>query len=536
MTSKYRSDYTIGEDNIQLWGMDIHNPVFFVSASLIVIFVMATIQFPEHASDILANVRGWCVATFDSFMMISVSVILFFCLALTVLPVAKVRIGGADAKPEFSRASWFAMLFAAGMGIGLMFWGVAEPMTYYTGSGGTPFGVQPHTPQAADLAMAATMYHWGFHAWAIYAVIALALAFFSFNCRLPLTLRSAFYPLLGERCWGWPGHVIDTFAVLATIFGLATSLGLGAAQVNAGLTMLFGVEDALNTKLSVIIFVTFIAVLSVVRGLEGGVKVLSNINMVLAGLLLVFIAIIGGNIGIFAAVFDTGVNYLTQIVPLSNWMGRDDQQWMQDWTVFYWAWWVSWSPFVGMFIARVSKGRTVREFIVAVLLVPTCVTLVWMSVFGMNGLYQAQNGIGSLANGMDAMSLATFQMLENLPFSGITTIVGVVLVLVFFVTSSDSGSLVIDGITAGGKHDAPVPQRIFWASMEGLLAGALLYGGGREALAALQAGTVAAGIPFTIVLLLVCVSLYKGLSANVREAATPAGVESESLATGGKST
>ena len=232
----------------------------------------------------------------------------------------------------------------------------------------------------------------------------------------------------------------------------------------------------------------------------------------------------------FAALLDTGSNYLEQIVPLSNWVGRNDRQWMQDWTVFYWAWWVSWSPFVGMFIARVSRGRSVREFVIVVLIVPTLVTLLWMSVFGMNGLYQAQNGIGSLANGMSSMSLATFQMLENLPFSGVTTVVGVVLVLVFFITSSDSGSLVIDGITAGGKHDAPVPQRIFWASMGGLLAGALLYGGGREALAALQAGTVAAGIPFTLVLLLVCLSLYKGLSAQVREAARLERKRSESLA------
>jgi BCCT family betaine/carnitine transporter len=428
-----------------------------------------------------------------------------------------VRLGGVDAKPEFSRMSWFSMLFAAGMGIGLMFWGVAEPMTYYTGAGGTPLGVAPATPEAADMAMAATLYHWGLHAWAIYAVIALALGFFSFNCKLPLTLRSAFYPILGERCWGWPGHVIDTFAVLATIFGLATSLGLGASQVNAGLTMLFGVEEGINTKISIIIFVTFIATLSVVRGLEGGVKILSNANMLLALALLTFVALVGGNISVAGAVLDTAGNYLGNILPLSNWVGRDDEQWMQDWTVFYWAWWVSWSPFVGMFIARVSKGRTVRELLVAVLLVPTLVTVVWMSVFGMNALHQAQNGIGSLADGMSSMSLATFQMLENLPFNELTTLIGVVLVLVFFITSSDSGSLVIDGITAGGKHDAPVPQRIFWATMEGLLAAALLYGGGQQALAALQAGTVAAGIPFTLILLVVCFSLYKGLNAHLRE-------------------
>ena len=517
MTSKYRSDHTIGEDNIQLWGMDIHNPVFLISASLIIVFVLVTIQFPAQANEVLTATRGWCLATFDSFMMMAVNAILLFCLTLIVLPVSRVRLGGANAKPEFRRLSWFAMLFAAGMGIGLMFWGVAEPMTYYTGAGGTPLGVLPQTPEAADMAMAATLYHWGLHAWAIYAIVALALGFFSFNCKLPLTLRSAFYPLLGERCWGWPGHIIDTFAVLATIFGLATSLGLGASQVNAGFAMLFGVEEGINTKVSIIIFVTFIATLSVVRGLEGGVKVLSNFNMLLAAAFLAFIALAGGNISVVGAVLDTAGNYLGNIIPLSNWVGRVDEPWMQDWTVFYWAWWVSWSPFVGMFIARISKGRTVRELLVAVLLVPTLVTVVWMSVFGMNALHQAQNGIGSLGDGISSMSLATFQMLENLPFSELTTMVGVVLVLVFFITSSDSGSLVIDGITAGGKHDAPVPQRIFWATMEGLLAAALLYGGGQQALAALQAGTVAAGIPFTVILLVVCISLYKGLNAHWRE-------------------
>jgi BCCT family betaine/carnitine transporter len=305
--------------------------------------------------------------------------------------------------------------------------------------------------------------------------------------------------------------------VLATIFGLATSLGLGASQVNAGLSMLFGVEEALNTKLSIIIFITFIATISVVRGLDGGVKILSNFNMLLAFALLTFLILVGSDISVVGAVVDTAGNYLGNIIPLSNWAGRDDEQWMQDWTVFYWAWWVSWSPFVGMFIARVSKGRTVREFIIAVLLVPTLVTLIWMSVLGMNALHQAQSGIGSLADGMSSMSLATFQMLENLPYSELTTLVGVVLVLVFFITSSDSGSLVIDSITAGGKHDVPVPQRVFWATMEGLLAAALLYGGGQQALSALQAGTVIAGIPFTVILLLVCFSLYKGLNANLQE-------------------
>jgi BCCT family betaine/carnitine transporter len=390
-------------------------------------------------------------------------------------------------------------------------------MAYFSGWGGTPFAVEAFSPEAADIAMAATLYHWGLHAWAIYAIVGLSLAFFCYNKGLPLTLRSAFYPLLGDRIWGWPGHLIDIVAVLATIFGLATSLGLGASQAAAGLHFLFDVPNTLNTKIAIIIGVTFLALISVVRGLEGGVKVLSNINMVIAALLLLFVVIAGPTMVIITGIGSTAYEYFSQLVPLSLWTGRDDQQWMQDWTVFYWAWWVSWSPFVGMFIARISRGRTVREFIVSVLLVPTLVTLVWMSAFGLSALDQAQNGVGELANGISQVSLATFQMLENLPFPQITTGIGILLVMVFFVTSSDSGSLVIDSITAGGKLDAPVPQRIFWAVMQGLIAGALLFGGGKAALGALQAGAIATGLPFTAVLLVMCITLYRELAKTERE-------------------
>ncbi len=515
MTERYQSDYETGEDNIQVLGLDIHNPVFLVSASLIIAFVVAVLQFPEQANAVLSSVRAWSLATFDSFVMLAVNAILLLCLFLVVSPLGKVRIGGDGASPQFSRPSWFAMLFAAGMGIGLMFWGVAEPMVYFTGWSGTPLNVEPWTPEAAELAMAATVYHWGLHAWAIYAVVGLALAFFTYNCGLPLTLRSAFYPLLGERCWRWPGHVIDTFAVLATIFGLATSLGLGASQINAGMSMLFGADDALNTKLSIIVCVTFIAIISVVRGLDGGIKLLSNFNMVLAALLLVFIALLGAAGDVLGWVFATSGDYLSHMVALSNPFGReDDVQWMRDWTVFYWAWWVSWSPFVGLFIARISQGRTVREFMLAVLLIPTLVTIIWMSVFGMNAIAQAQAGVGELADGVSSISLATFQMLDNLPLAEFTTLVGIVLVLIFFITSSDSGSLVIDSITAGGKLDAPVSQRIFWAVIQGLIAAVLLYGGGKQALNALQAGTVATGIPFTLVLVFISIGLLKGLRSG----------------------
>jgi BCCT family betaine/carnitine transporter len=334
---------------------------------------------------------------------------------------------------------------------------------------------------------------------------------------MPLTLRSAFFPLLGDRIWGWPGHIIDIIAVLATIFGLATSLGLGASQVAAGLNFLFDVPDTINTKIGIIIGVTFLAVISVVRGLDGGVKILSNLNMAVATLLLAFVIIAGPTIAIFTGIGNTALEYAKQLIPLSSWTGREDEQWMQDWTVFYWAWWVSWSPFVGMFIARISRGRTVREFLVAVLLIPTLVTLIWMSSFGTSALEQAQQGVGELANGVSSVSLATFQMLENLPYPQITTGLGVLLVMVFFVTSSDSGSLVIDSITAGGKLDAPVPQRIFWAVMGGLIAGTLLYGGGDAALGALQAGAIATGLPFTVILLVMCLTLFRGLTQTLSE-------------------
>ena len=362
------------------------------------------------------------------------------------------------------------------------------------------------------MAMGATMYHWGLHPWAIYGVVALSLAFFAFNKGMPLTIRSAFYPLFGDKVWGWPGDVIDTLAVLATIFGLATSLGLGAQQAASGIGVLSGGEAGLNTQIAVIVGVTAAALVSVVRGLDGGVKVLSNVNMVLAGVLLLFVILVGATATFFTTLFTTAADYVTSFAALSNPFGREDEAWFHGWTVFYWAWWISWSPFVGMFIARVSRGRTVREFVTAVLIVPTLVTVVWMAAFGGNGLEQASQGIGQLANGLGSdESMAMFQMFAEMPLSFLTSLVAVLLVLVFFITSSDSGSLVIDSITAGGKIDAPQAQRIFWVVMEGLIAGVLLYVGGNEALNALQAGAVTTGLPFTVVLLLMCIGLYKGL-------------------------
>lgn len=505
------TDYEIGQDNIQVFGMDMHNPVFAISSIVILAFVIFTLIFTADAKSALDASKSWTINNFHWLFMICANFVLIFCVVLIFTPLGKIRLGGESATTEFSRASWLAMLFSAGMGIGLLFWSVAEPMAYYTAWWGSPLNVEKLTPEAADVAMAATMYHWGFHAWAIYAIVGLALGFFTFNRGLPLSIRSAFYPLLGERVWGWPGHIIDIFAVFATLFGLATSLGLGAQQAASGLNFLFDIPNGTSTQIALIIFITSIAIVSVVRGLEGGVKVLSNINMIVAFVVLVLVTILGLGFGFFNELFNTASAYAQYILPLSDWIDREDTTFYKDWTVFYWAWWISWSPFVGMFIARISKGRTIREFLSAVLIVPVLVTLIWMSSFGGEGLNQAANGVGELANGLGDISLALFHMYENLPFGYIVSFVSIILLVVFFVTSSDSGSLVIDSITSGGKLETPVPQRIFWAVMEGLVAGVLLFGGGADALKALQAGTITSGLPFAIILLLLCVSTTIGL-------------------------
>jgi BCCT family betaine/carnitine transporter len=511
MSGKYTTRYRAGQDNIKKWGMDMHHPVFFVSAILVLLFVASTLINPAGAKKIFDAAKGWTIDYFDWFFMISGNIFVLFSLALIFLPAGKIRLGGPDAKPEFSRMSWFAMLFAAGMGIGLMFWSVAEPVAYFTDWWGTPLNVAARTPEAAQAAMGATMFHWGLHPWAIYAVTALALAFFAFNKGLPLTIRSTFYPLLGEKTWKLPGDIIDIVAVMATIFGLATSLGFGAQQASSGLNFLFGIEPSISLQVIIIAGVTSVAVISVVRGLDGGVKVLSNINMVLAVTLLLFVIVAGSFLHFFVGLGKTTLAYLEYILPLSNWIGRVDDKFYKGWTVFYWAWWISWAPFVGMFIARISKGRTIREFLTAVLLVPTILTIFWMQAFGGNALLQIQGEIGTLTKGLGEVSLALFQMLANLPLTSITSFFGIVLVLVFFVTSSDSGSLVVDSITAGGKLDAPIPQRVFWAVMEGCIAAALLIGGGADALGAIQAVAVSVGLPFTAIMIVMCISLYLGV-------------------------
>jgi betaine/carnitine transporter, BCCT family len=519
------TNYEIGQDNIQPrlgpFGLDIHNPVFVISGLTIVLFVFFTLALPDQAGALFEWLRPALTSTFDWFFLIAADIFVLLCLALMISPLGKVRLGGVDARPDYSYSGWFAMLFAAGMGIGLMFFGVAEPIEHFSTSladdAGTPDSWAPLAGAAGDdlearrLGMAATIFHWGLHPWAIYAIVGLALALFAYNKGLPLSIRSMFYPIFGERVWGWTGHVIDTLAVFATLFGLATSLGIGAEQANAGLELLFGVPVNNVSKVLLITGITAIALASVVAGLDAGVKRLSEINMVLAALLLLFVIFAGPTVAIATGFVHNLVAYVEYLPTLSSPFGRADDNFRQGWTSFYWAWWISWSPFVGMFIARVSRGRTVREFILCVLLIPSVVSVLWMTAFGGTAITMLNEGYQAVAEA--PLELKLFSMLDNMALASITSFLAIVLVIVFFVTSSDSGSLVIDTITAGGKVDAPVAQRVFWAVFEGMVAIALLLGGG---LGALQAASVSTGLPFAAVLLLGCYALVKGLLSEPR--------------------
>ena len=524
-----QTDYKIGQDNIVVqlgpFGLDIHNRVFAISALAVIAFVLLTLIFQTQAGPMFSDLRGWLTSTLDWFFLSAANVFVVVCLALIVSPLGKVRLGGTLAKPDYSYLAWLSMLFAAGMGIGLMFFGVSEPLTHFgTSFGGTvvengvrtdwaPLGAAAGDAAAAQrLGLAATIFHWTLHPWAIYAILALGLALFSFNKGLPLTIRSVFYPLLGERIWGWPGHVIDILAVLATLFGLATSLGYGAAQAAAGLNHVFGIPLGETTQVVLVIAITALALGSVVAGLDAGVKLLSEINMGLAVLLLIFVVAVGPTVAILTGFFSNLGAYVQSLPALANPFGREDLNFSQGWTAFYWAWWISWSPFVGMFIARVSRGRTVREFLISVLLVPSLACALWMSVFGGTAILQVINDGYRAAADAD-LPLQIFQMLDVLPLAAITSFLAIVLVVVFFVTSSDSGSLVIDVIASGGKVSSPLPQRVFWCVFEGLVAIALILGGG---LVALQAMAVSTGFPFTVVLLVATVSVIKGLMSEPR--------------------
>jgi BCCT family betaine/carnitine transporter len=524
------TEYEIGQDNLDgsvgPFGFDIHNPVFAISGAAIVAFVFFTLALPEQADTIFKGMFNFATKNFDWFLIGAADIVLIFALFLIISPFGSIRLGGSKAVPDYTYVGWFSMLFAAGMGIGLMFYGVSEPLSHFSSSIGgavtesdlrsdwAPLaGALGDQDGALRLGMAATIFHWGLHPWAIYAIVGLALALFTYNKGLPLTIRSAFYPIFGDRIWGWPGHIIDILAVFSTLFGLATSLGFGATQASAGLNELFGVPMGSTTEVILISAITAVALISVLRGLDGGVKILSEINMGLAGLLALFTLLVGPTVFLLAFFWDSLKAYVEFLPALANPFGREDLNFSQGWTAFYWAWWISWSPFVGLFIARVSRGRSVREFIICVLLIPSIVCVAWMSIFGGTAIHQVITD--NFTGAQDAeLPRQLFQMLGELPLASVTSFIGIVLVIVFFVTSSDSGSLVIDTITAGGKVDAPATQRVFWCIFEGAVAIALLLGGG---LAALQSMVISTGLLFTVILLVMCYCIFRGLQSERAE-------------------
>ncbi len=485
---------------------DIHKPVFWPSVILITVLIAGTLIAGEAAEETFSSIQSGITEWASWLFVAAVNIFIGFALYFAFSKYGSIRLGGEDAEPDFSTMAWFAMLFSAGMGIGLMFFAVAEPMWHLL----YPPHAETGTVEATRDAMGVTFLHWGLHAWAVYAIVALALAFFAFNRKLPLSFRSVFYPLLGDRINGWMGDVIDVLAVLATLFGLATSLGLGASQAGAGIEYVFGLENTTMLQVIIIVGVTAIATVSVVLGIDKGVKVLSEFNIRIAALFLLFILVVGPTFFILSSFIQNIGHYAQNFPSFAFWtQSYEEGSFMSTWTVFYWAWWISWSPYVGMFIARISRGRTIKQFVLGVLIVPTLITFLWMSGFGGSAIFLETNGIAEIASAVEAdQTTSLFILLDQFPWATITSFLAIILVLSFFVTSSDSGSLVIDGLTSGGKLDAPVGQRIFWASTEGLVAAVLLVGGG---LTALQAGAISTGLPFVIVLLVMCYSLQQGL-------------------------
>src|SRR5690625_80248 len=503
--------------------------VFWPSLILVLAFALFAIVFPQAADTALTGTQNWIVGNLGWFYQIVIAVFIVFAIVIAFSKFGKIRLGKDGEKPEFGVFSWFAMLFAAGMGIGLVFYSVGEPLTFAT-SGPKPGwpgtetnadGVTSVIPgmeiDVAQLAMAQTFVHWGLHPWAAYAVIGLALAYAIHRRGRPVSIRWALEPIFGDRVKGWVGDVIDVLAVFGTLFGIATSLGLGVQQISSGMMAMGVVDDASNTLLVILVVViTFLATASVITGLGAGIKWLSNINLSMAGLLLISVLLLGPTLFLFQNFAQSVGVYLSEVLGMTldagAYTGDAGADWAASWTIFYWGWWMAWAPFVGVFIARISRGRTVREFIAGVLLVPTTVGFFWFSVIGGAGLYRQLFGAGDLV-GEDGVlpEAALFDMLGGLPLGGILSVMAIFLVAVFFITSSDSGSLVVDMLASGGHPNPPTWSRVMFAMLEGLLAIALLLSGG---LTALQAGSLMTALPFSVILLLMCWATFRSLSAD----------------------
>lgn len=488
----------------------INPPVFFSATLLIVFLVGITALFPEWANHHFTQLQQEIMTNVSWFYIMAVALILLCAVFLGLSRYGDIKLGPDHSEPAFKFGSWFAMLFSAGMGIGLMFFGVAEPVLHFI----APPAGEPGSVFAAKEAMKITFFHWGLHAWGIYAMVALILAFFGYRHGLPLTLRSALYPLIGERIYGWAGHTIDVFAILGTMFGVATALGYGVLQVNSGLNYLFDVEISTQVQIILIIAITIIATTSVVTGLDKGVRRLSEANLILALLLMVMVLVLGPTVLLFQMFVQNTGGYLSEIVHKTfNLYAYEPTEWLGGWTLFYWAWWLSWSPFVGLFIARISRGRTIREFVFGVLFVPTGLTLIWMTIFGNTAIdLIMHHGAAELGQWVQQdLPVSLFKFLEHFPLSSFLSFIGIVMVVVFFVTSSDSSAMVVDMLASGGDSETPVWQRVFWSGLIGVIAVVLLLAGGLQAL---QTVTIATALPFSIILLTATYGLLKALAID----------------------
>jgi len=488
----------------------LNKKVFFGASSIIIALLLYTAALPKQAQALFNVVQASIIENGSWFYVLTVAFIFFFVIFLGVSRYGDIRLGPDHSTPDYSLASWISMLFAAGMGIGLMFFGVAEPLMHYL----SPPTAQTGTVEAVQEAMKMTFFHWGLHAWAIYAIVALVLAYFSYRHNLPLTLRSALYPLIGDKIYQWPGHLVDVFAVVSTVFGVATSLGLGASQVNAGFGYLFGIDVSITNQIIIMGVITSLAVISVATGLDKGIKFLSETNMVLAIILLLLIFVLGPTVFLLQAYLQNIGDYMADIVHNTfNLFAYNKTEWIGGWTIFYWGWWLAWAPFVGLFIARISRGRTIREFIIGVMLIPTVFTLFWMTIFGNSAIDLVHNqGVVALGDMVSKdSSVALFVFLENFPLASVLSFFSVLMIVIFFVTSCDSGAMVVDMLCSHGSNDTPLWQRVYWAVGIGIVAAVLLLVGG---LSALQTMTIASALPFTIVLLLAITGLIKALKVE----------------------
>jgi choline/glycine/proline betaine transport protein len=483
-------------------------PVFIPAITVIALLVVGTIAWQEQAAAVFASTLSFITKEFGWFYMLSVAIFLLFIVVLAFSSWGTIKLGPDHAEPEYSFPAWFAMLFSAGYGIALLFFGVAEPVLHYA----SPPEGAAQTVDAAKQAMQIAFFHWGFHIWAIYGLAGLVLAYFSFRHGLPLSMRSTLYPLIGERIYGPIGHTVDTFAILGTMFGIATTLGLSVAQINAGLHYLWpSIPVSTTVQVIAIAVITGLAILSVVAGMDKGIKRLSILNMLLAVTLMGFVFIVGPSVFILETFLQNTGSYLNHIVERTfNLQAYSRSDWIGNWTLFIFGWTIAWAPFVGLFIAKISRGRTIRQFVFGVMLVPTSFTFLWFSIFGDTALYLIMvEGMTSLIDDVQAdHAIALFKLYELLPLSSIVSFVTVILIITFFVTSSDSGSLVIDSLASGGAQHTPVWQRAFWASVEGVVAATLLLAGG---LSALQTASIASALPFAIIMLIAAFGMWRAL-------------------------